>query len=198
MTRMGHKEKLLAGAKQCLYEKGWSRTTARDIVAASGTNLASIGYHYGSKEALLTAAMMDAFGEWAGQLDAALAAESDGGPLDRLEARLTRLVESFTTHRPLWLASFEAFSQAEHSPELRKQLADGYELHARPDLAGKLLGLEPDAVDAETARTVGSLLVAVQAGLAAQWLLDPEHAPSGADMVEALRTIAGLVEPARA
>ena len=30
--------------------------TARDIVAASGANLASIGYHFGSKEALLSAA----------------------------------------------------------------------------------------------------------------------------------------------
>ena len=41
---MGHREDLLEGAKRCLYEKGYARTTARDIVAASGTNLASIGY----------------------------------------------------------------------------------------------------------------------------------------------------------
>ena len=57
---MGHKDDLLDGAKRCLYEKGYARTTARDIVAASGTNLASIGYHYGSKENLLNAALMSA------------------------------------------------------------------------------------------------------------------------------------------
>lgn len=51
---MGHREDLLEGAKRCLLEKGYARTTARDIGAASGTNLASIGYHYGSKEALST------------------------------------------------------------------------------------------------------------------------------------------------
>ena len=45
---MGHKEDLLAGAKQVLIERGYSNTTARDVVAASHTNLASIGYHYGS------------------------------------------------------------------------------------------------------------------------------------------------------
>jgi len=53
---MGHKEDLLEGAQRCLLAKGFVRTTARDIVAESGTNLASIGYHYGSKDALLVQA----------------------------------------------------------------------------------------------------------------------------------------------
>ena len=37
---MGHKEDLLAGAKQVLVERGYANATARDIVAASKTNLA--------------------------------------------------------------------------------------------------------------------------------------------------------------
>lgn len=53
---MGHREDLLEGAKRCLLAKGFARTTARDIVKESGTNLASIGYHYGSKDALLAQA----------------------------------------------------------------------------------------------------------------------------------------------
>ncbi|WP_249044824.1 helix-turn-helix domain-containing protein [Crossiella equi] len=60
---MGHREDLLAGAKRCLFERGYARTTARDIVAASGTNLASIGYHFGSKEALMTQALIEALTE---------------------------------------------------------------------------------------------------------------------------------------
>ena len=60
---MGHRERLLAGAKRCLYERGYSRTTARDMVEAAGTNVASIGYHSGWKEALLNAATMEAGGE---------------------------------------------------------------------------------------------------------------------------------------
>lgn len=31
---MGHREDLLSGAAQCLYEKGFGQTTARDVVAA--------------------------------------------------------------------------------------------------------------------------------------------------------------------
>src|SRR3712207_8498210 len=74
---MGHREKLLAGAKRCLYERGYGRTTARDIVEASGTNLASIGYHFGSKEALLNAAMIEAVGEWGEELERGLLADAD-------------------------------------------------------------------------------------------------------------------------
>ena len=62
---MGHREDLLAGARRCLEERGYARTTARDLVAASGTNLASIGYHFGSKEALLNEAIAASFEEWA-------------------------------------------------------------------------------------------------------------------------------------
>jgi AcrR family transcriptional regulator len=65
---MGHREDLLAGAVRCLREKGYSRTTARAIVAASGTNLGSIGYHYGSTEALLNAAVMQAIDEFGTEL----------------------------------------------------------------------------------------------------------------------------------
>ena len=68
MPGMGNREKLLAGAKRCIQEKGFARTTARDLVAASGTNLASIGYHFGSKEALLTQALVEELGEWGDQV----------------------------------------------------------------------------------------------------------------------------------
>jgi hypothetical protein len=39
--------------------RGYARTTARDLAAESGANLASIGYHFGSKEALLNEALAE-------------------------------------------------------------------------------------------------------------------------------------------
>ena len=72
---MGHREDLLMGAKRCLIEKGYGRTTTRDIVAASGTNLASIGYHYGSKEALLA----QAYGELVAETSDAFEGPDSGG-----------------------------------------------------------------------------------------------------------------------
>ena len=90
MTAMGHREDLLAGARRCLEERGYARTTARDLVAASGTNLASIGYHFGSKEALLNEAIAASFEEWARRVHelafggggAATGAPASGSPSD--------------------------------------------------------------------------------------------------------------------
>ena len=87
----GHREDLLEGAKRCLLEKGYGCTTARDIVAASGANLASIGYHYGSKDALMRQAIIASSEEWGawcrpvpGRFDEAV--PEDAGPLERFAA----------------------------------------------------------------------------------------------------------------
>jgi AcrR family transcriptional regulator len=69
---VGNREALLAGARQCLFEPGYARTTARDIAAAAGVSLAAIGYHFGSKEALLNAAIIEATIEWGEQLERVL------------------------------------------------------------------------------------------------------------------------------
>ncbi len=191
---MGHREKLLAGAKRCLYERGYGRTTARDIVAASGANLGSIGYHFGSKEALLNAAMMETLGEWGDELERILLAEADADPMERFEEVWTRVIESFDAHRPALVDSFEAFVQAEHSPELRKELAAGHE-ETRSWLVAlfQKIGSTPEGA---SARAVGSFYLALLNGLMVQWLLDPERAPSGSDMAEALREILASVRSA--
>ncbi len=61
---MSNRDALLLAAKKCLLEKGYNRTTARDIASAAGVSLAAIGYHFASKDALLTEALLLAFGEW--------------------------------------------------------------------------------------------------------------------------------------
>ncbi len=190
---MGHREQLLTGAKRCLLERGYARTTARDIVAASGTNLASIGYHFGSKDALLNAAMLDAIAEWGEELGRVLGAESqagtEGDPADRLERLWDRMIESFGNHRALWLASFEAFVVSAHSPDLRRQLADGQDL-GRSGLAAQILDIAEEAVSAAVARSVGSVGLAMVSGLLAQHLVDPDRAPTGKEVADGLRALA--------
>lgn len=187
---VGHRERLLIGARSCLYERGYTRTTARDIVAASDTNLASIGYHFGSKEALLTAALMQAFEECGVEIDRVLRDGAQPDLVDRLESMWTGLVESFGTHRPLWVAGIEAFALAEHLPALREQLAEGY-ARARPALATVVIRDGGENIPDETRKAVGSFLLALVTGLTVQRLLDPEAAPSGHQMAEALRLVVG-------
>ncbi|KWV30979.1 TetR/AcrR family transcriptional regulator [Micromonospora rifamycinica] len=189
---MGHRERLLAGARVCLYERGYTRTTARDIVAASDTNLASIGYHFGSKEALLTAALVQAFEEWGVEIDRVLRDGTQPDLLDRLESMWSGLVESFGTHRPLWVAGIEAFALAEHLPVLREQLADSYS-RARPALAAFVIRDGGENVSDGTRRALGSFLLALMIGLTVQRLLDPEAAPSGKELARALQLIVGAI-----
>ncbi len=190
ITGMGNREDLLAGAKRCLYEKGYGRTTARDIAAAAGgVSLAAIGYHFGSKEKLLNAAMMQATVEWGEELERVLATETDPDdtPMERFEAAWARVVESLAAHRPLWAAQFEIFAQIDRAPDIREFLADA-QRQGRLGLASLLQNIDP-AVDAEKARVVGGFYHALLSGVLVQWLTDPESAPSGRDLADALRII---------
>src|ERR1700685_1458941 len=126
---MGHREDLLAGAVRCLQDKGYAHTTARDIVAASGTNLASIGYHYGSGQALLNAAVIPAMDDFGAEMAQAMQGVGDAGlsTAGRLERSWTQLIDSFRTSREVWLATFDIFAVAQRDPEVRAAVAQGLE-----------------------------------------------------------------------
>jgi len=185
----------MIGAKRCLIEKGYARTTARDIVAMSDTNLASIGYHYGSKDALLNKALVEAISESGLELSAALAeGERGAGPLERFETVWTRMIEQFPSERQLWLATFEAFAQVDHVPVVQEALADGMEQGREGAVeVFKEVGMFKETTDEATLRAVGSFYHALVTGVIAQLLVDPEHAPTGKDLADALRAIVATV-----
>jgi AcrR family transcriptional regulator len=193
---MGNREALLLGAKCCLLEKGFARTTARDIAGAAGVSLAAIGYHFRSKEALLTEALMLAIEDWDKDFRSALnaAACADVDPAQRFETIWAQLIKTFETHRPLWVANFEVFSQIDHLPEIRRVLSDSLQ-QARSGLASLFLNKEESAIDEQTARTSGAFYHALLSGLISQFLIDPDHALSAQDLTGALRTIASDIVP---
>ena len=185
---MGHREDLLAGAVRCLREKGYAHTTARDIVAASGTNLASIGYHYGSVKALLNAAVLAAMEEFGAQMAQAIGQPDPGqSPLERFEQFWTRIIESFQTSRQVWLATFDIFTVAQRDPEVRAAVAQGLE-DGRKLWARLVYGV--DDADSARARSIGSLHQALVSGVLAQWLIDPGRAPSPAELARGMQAIA--------
>ncbi|GIH14801.1 TetR/AcrR family transcriptional regulator [Rugosimonospora africana] len=191
---MGNREDLLTGAVQCLKEKGWARTTVRDIAAAAGVNHAAIGYHFGSREALLTAAFSQAMEEWGEETGRAVAASFGAGVTEqqRYEVMWRELIASFAGTRALWLATVEAFVEAEHNPEVRELLAAA-QREGRRGLAASLLGVPEETLDEPTERRIGAVQSALLSGVCIQWLLDPEHAPSAGDVVAGLRALAGHV-----
>ena len=190
---MGNREDLLAAAKRCLYEKGYDRTTARDVATAAGTSLAAIGYHYGSTESLMNAAVMEAIREWGREVGRAMEASLDpeAGLMERFEWYWSRMADSFQTQRKLWAASVGVLTQADRVPEVREALAHG--LHeGRKAWASLLQGLDPEA-EPRKAWAVGSVYQALLSGILMQWLVDPERAPTGPELADALRLIAAAV-----
>jgi AcrR family transcriptional regulator len=192
---MGNREALLSGAKQSLLEKGYDRSTVRDITAAAGgVSMAAIGYHFGSREALLTAALVEAIEEWGATLGVATASQRAPKAPKRSGYRRwwSAVIESFRKQRPLWLASVEALLQAERSPDVREPLARGNR-EARRGLAAWLLGIPEDQVTDDLAQSVGSVQLALISGLMVQWINDPDGAPSANDVIRGLHEIAARV-----
>lgn len=183
---MGNREALLEGANKCLSEKGYARTTARDIAAASGVSLAAIGYHFGTTEALLDEAVFAGIGQWAEELGRLLAeqAGNHGTVLEQFEAVWARVIQSFGNHRGVLAASYEIMVRAEAVPEVRRRLAAAME-GARIALAELFTDVDAQA-EPERARQVGSFYYAILSGLMTQWLVDPDTAPSGSDLAAAL------------
>jgi AcrR family transcriptional regulator len=188
---MGNREDLLAGALACLKTKGWTLTTVRDIAAAAGVNHAAIGYHFGSREALLIEAFTQAMDAWSDEgenaVRASLSPDADGRT--RYEAFWRQVIGSYAANRWLWLATIEAAVQAEHSPKLRELLAAA-QRQGRLGLAAGLLGTEESGLDESTERTAGSVQLALMSGVLVQWLVDPARAPTGPEIVDGLLTLA--------
>jgi AcrR family transcriptional regulator len=187
MPQISHREQLLEGAIECLRTKGYARTTARDIAAAANANLASIGYHFGSKEALLNEAITRTCDEWTRRLGQAAFASGSESPLEQMGASWVAMLGSFDELRPVLIGLVEAVGQSAWSDDLRQELAAHYRA-SRQQVASMVRASLGDAGDdaGADADVVASFLIAVCDGLVIQWLLDPEEAPTGEQLVASL------------
>jgi AcrR family transcriptional regulator len=187
MAQISHREQLLDGAIECLRTKGYARTTARDIAAAADANLASIGYHFGSKEALLNEAITHACEEWTTRLGQAAFASGSDAPLEQMGASWVAMLGSFEALRPVLIGLIEAVGQSAWSDDLRQQLAAHYRT-SREQVASMVRASLGEATEdtAEDADVVASFLIAVCDGLVLQWLLDPDATPSGEQLTSSL------------
>src|SRR6476661_8456099 len=90
---IGTKQKILDAAEQLIAEQGYAGTSLRQIIASAGVNLASIHYHFGSKDDLLHELMTRKAGpvnEKRIELLDRYAAESGGAPLP-----IEKILEAF-------------------------------------------------------------------------------------------------------
>lgn len=176
-----NKAALLQAAKKLVGERGFAGTSVRDLVAASGTNQAAVNYHFGSREELLTQAVLESFLEWTDRLGAVEANPGDG-PVGQLLASMSTMLGDIQDAEPLFAGFLEALLQARRSPRLREELADHYREQRRRVGEQVAAAVGAETIPARTVEVIASLLIAVVDGLQLQSLLDPESVPDAKEL----------------
>ena len=166
-------QRLIAATRRCIAEKGLAATTSRDITAAADANLAAITYHFGSKDELVAAALLEALRDW---LTPTLDVLGGGGDAAaRSMVAIQTLTSTFAHHRAEAPAYLQALVEAHRVPALRDGVvrlwadlrvllaAHITEMRARGELGA---WVHPEAM--------ATLLVAVANGLVLQVTSDPD------------------------
>lgn len=179
-----NRDALIEGALRCLEESPSSQITARQIAGASNANLGSIGYHFGSTDALIADAMAEGFRRWLHELVAEMDDLGEAPPLERIQRASEIATESVERHEGLIRAFFAAVARAPHDEELRSTLARSYE-ESRLEVA-ELLGLGAD----EAAINAALLVLATFDGLLIQAILNPAKPVTRDDLNQGLLRLA--------
>lgn len=186
MPQRSNRSLLIEGTLRCLERLPPERVTARAIAEESGANLASITYHFGSKENLVTEAVIEGLDRWLADVAEGLAGLAASTPAARFRHAAEVVEASRRRHTGLARNYLGALAKAQHDPRIREALAAGFH-RARPNLAAVLeLGDDRPGVDA------AGLVLALFHGLLYQVLLDPSLAIEGDRMRRAqvrLRTV---------
>ncbi|HXP98541.1 MAG TPA: TetR/AcrR family transcriptional regulator [Solirubrobacteraceae bacterium] len=183
-TRDTHRTRLLKAARILLREREYANITARDLVAASNTNLGSIGYHFGSKEALLNEAIGLALEDWAEAIGNAIRSEDRAGLPALMASSLRVVLDEYDSIRPYYLAFIEALARSARSPKLREQLAAHYN-RQRDRVAGWIAESLTGTVEHDEARHLASLLIGTADGMLIQSFINTKDTPSSGELATA-------------
>ncbi|MGD9504733.1 MAG: TetR/AcrR family transcriptional regulator [Syntrophobacteraceae bacterium] len=162
------KKRILLAAERLFAERGLEGTSLRDITEAAKTNSASIHYHFGSKDALISAVFLHRLAPLSeaqlAMLDAAEAEAGDQPP--RLEAVMEALVHPIVAQGASGEEGMDAFMRLmgrcinEPPPQFEKHIRPNFEpVKARFDAA--VSRCEPELTDAD----IVLRMIFVQGGL---------------------------------
>jgi AcrR family transcriptional regulator len=189
---MQTQQRLLAAAQDAIRDVGLGGATTREITSRASANLASIPYHFGTKDALVAEALI---ADARTIVDPVLALlSSDQPPAARALAAAGLLNQRFDTERSRVPVLLAAVARVPHSPEVATGLAalwSDLRGRLRDDLAAMVdarqvpAWVEPDAMAA--------LIVAVVSGVVVTSVVDPDgpgHAEIGNQFLALLMAVA--------
>ncbi len=181
-----NRSELIEGTLRCLDRLPPEKITAREIAHESGANLASITYHFGSKDELVTAAVIAGLDRWLAEIARRLDELGARAPQERFRATLAVVADGRRQHEGLARNFLGALARASHNERVRELLSDGFR-RTRDDVA-TMLDLGTDAAG----RDAAGLILALFNGLLFQSLVDPALDIEESRMVRAqarLRTV---------
>jgi AcrR family transcriptional regulator len=187
IPQRSNRASLIEGTLRCLEKLPPERVTARAITEESGANLASIAYHFGSKDNLVTEAVVEGLDRWLAEVTASLEKLESRDPVERYRLAGEAIEASRRRHSGLARNFIGALAKAQHDARVRQLLADGFR-RTRPAVA-TLLGLGSDQAGEDAA----GLALAQFNGLLFQALLDPDLAIEGDRMRQAQARLRGLL-----
>jgi AcrR family transcriptional regulator len=182
-----NRSNLVEGTLRCLARLPPERITARAIAEASQANLASIRYHFGSKDNLITEAVIEGLDRWLDEISEGLADLPERAPAERFRSAGELIASTRGRHVGLARNFLGALARAQHDPRVRKLLSESFR-RTRPNVA-EVLGLGSDQAGEDAAGLVHSLFT----GLLFQELLDPSLAIEGQRMQRAQARLRGLL-----
>nr|WP_246217195.1 CerR family C-terminal domain-containing protein [Paraburkholderia panacisoli] len=93
---------MLDTAGKVFAERGFADATSKEICARAGTPMASVNYHFGSREALYEAALVEAHRQMVGLDELTALTKGPGDPREKLQAVLSRFVGLSTKAGAPW------------------------------------------------------------------------------------------------
>jgi AcrR family transcriptional regulator len=184
-----NRSELIEGTLRCLQRLPPERVTARAIADESGANLASITYHFGSKDELVTEAVIAGLDRWLAQIARRLDEMEARAPQDRFRAAFAVVADSRRHHEGLARTFLGAMAKASHDERVRQLLTEGFR-RTRGEVA-VVLGLGTDAAG----RDAAGLALALFNGLLFQSLVDPGLAIEGRRMTRAQARLRSVMPP---
>jgi AcrR family transcriptional regulator len=135
----GTRDRLIRATQEAIRDVGLPATTAREIVGRASANLASIPYHFGTKDALVAEALVAEARELVAPVLTLLARDRPAAErASEAVAMLNELFEASRQRVPVYLAALAA---APHTPDVRRGLGSLWaDLRARlaEDIARQL------------------------------------------------------------
>lgn len=192
----GTADRLRRAAWSVVRDAGIVAATSRRITEVAGANLAAITYHFGSKDELIGAAVVDQLRSWTEPLTGALRSHTDDVEAHDagIAVVVAELLNRFASDRKDIDVIVNLVLTSPSLPGVREAAATWMsELRAvvtATMTAQQAAGLLPDTV---TPAAMAGVFTAFALGLLAQDTIDPQAPPAGAVVSEFLGL---LVRPA--